>query len=848
MPCFGFYRAVGCCAMLVLTVASRLSAADEHPAAKSNAAPMLPSPDGLKLFNDEVHAILVTKCVDCHGGKKVESDFDMTTREGLLKGGAYGEAIVPGKASDSLLVKVVRHTDDPHMPEGADKLPDDMIAKIEAWIDAGAPYSGPLVKKGAPKGHSTVTAADRDFWSFRPLDDPQPPAVKDSTWARTAIDRFILAKLESQGIQPNLAADKRVLIRRAYFDLLGLPPTLEEVESFANDASPDAYEKWIDRLLESPHYGERWGRHWLDLVRFAESHGYEHDTDRPNAYPYRDFVIKALNADMPYNQFVRWQIAGDEFAPEDPLAWIATGFLGAGTHATQITANQAEKERYDELDDQVSTIGTALLGLTIGCARCHDHKFDPIPTHDYYRMIATFTKTVRSDHPVVLNAAEYCRQKGEFEAKLQAKHAELRQYASAALQPWLAQRSDDADRCCCDSWIRVLAPGLEIARQLGLLVWFESTDAKCQAMAAEINALIKEQPKPETQTALVCSEGLPPIRLNTQGPDYYEQTYFLKRGDLSQKIGAAAPGFLQVLMRLPNSEQPWSEPAPEESRTPYRRRNLAHWITDVHGGAGNLLARVIVNRLWQHHFGRGLVATPSDFGTQGEPPTQPELLDWLAQELIRNNWRLKPLHRSIMTSAVYRQSATFDATRSKIDPDNLLHWRRTRHRLEGEIIRDAMLVAGGTLDEKMFGPGTLDQNQKRRSIYFTVKRSQMIPLLTLFDAPDALQGVGQRPSTTVAPQALWLLNNPQVQGYARAFAERLRSAADDSIANAVRRGYEIAFSRLPTDSEQSVAIEYLAEQTKELIAAGKQEDEALLASLTNFCQALFSLNEFIYVE
>jgi hypothetical protein len=284
------------------------------------------------------------------------------------------------------------------------------------------------------------------------------------------------------------------------------------------------------------------------------------------------------------------------------------------------------------------------------------------------------------------------------------------------------------------------------------------------------------------------------------------------------------------------------------SRTPYRRRNLAHWMTDVHSGAGNLLARVIVNRLWQHHFGRGLVSTPSDFGAQGEPPSHPELLDWLAQELIRNGWRLKPMHKLMMTSAVYMQSAEFDSVRGKADLDNVLHWRRTRHRLEGEVIRDAMLAAGGSLDKTMFGAGTLDQNQKRRSIYFTVKRSQMIPLLTLFDAPDSLQGIGQRPSTTVAPQALWMLNNPQVQSYAKAFAERLKPAAVDSPADAVRLAYQIAYSRLPTESEQNDAVEFISEQRKQFAAAGKKEDEALLASLSSFCQVLFSLNEFIYVE
>jgi hypothetical protein len=838
MPRFGPVCAFGC--SLLVLAAALLPAAEQGEQAA--AVPAKSSADGLKLFNDHVHGILVSKCVECHGGKKVESDFDMTTREALLKGGSYGEAIVPGKAAESLLVKAVRHSEDPHMPEGAAKLPDDMIAKIEQWIDAGAPYSAPLVTKGALKGRSTVTESDKQFWSFKPLADPQPPDVKNAQWVRTPIDKFILAKLEGQGIAPNDAAGRPVLIRRAYFDLLGLPPTVEEVEAFANDASPAAYEKLIDRLLANPHHGERWGRHWLDLARFAESHGYEHDTDRPNAYHYRDFVIQALNLDMPYDQFVRWQIAGDEFAPDDPLAWMATGFLAAGTHSTQITANQAEKERYDELDDKIATVGTAFLGLTIGCARCHDHKFDPIPTNDYYRMLATFTTTVRSDHPVELNAAEYRQQKADHEARLQPKTAARKQYESDSLRAYLESQ------VAAGSKQPSPLAGLAIARGLGYMAWFRATDEKWQRMSAEIGELIRKTPQPKLQNTLVCSEGLPAVRLHTQGPDFYEKTYYLKRGDLSQKVDEAPAGFLQVLMRIPESEQPWSEPAPADSRTPYRRRNLAHWMTDVHSGAGNLLARVIVNRLWQHHFGRGLVTTPSDFGAQGEPPSHPELLDWLAQELIRNGWRLKPMHKLMMTSAVYMQSADFDAARGKVDPDNVLHWRRTRHRLEGEVIRDAMLAVGGSLDERMFGAGTLDQNQKRRSIYFTIKRSQMIPLLTLFDAPDSLQGIGQRPSTTVAPQALWMLNNPQVQSYAKAFAERLKPAAVDSPADAVRLAYKIAYSRLPTESEQSDAVEFISEQRKQFAAAGKKDDEALAASLSSFCQVLFGLNEFIYVE
>ncbi|RYD63809.1 MAG: DUF1549 domain-containing protein, partial [Verrucomicrobiaceae bacterium] len=320
---------------------------------------------------------------------------------------------IPGKAGESYLMKLIRHEEDPAMPKKADKLPDAAIAKIAEWINLGAPYSKPLIDgKAVTRDKSKVSEEDRRFWSFLPLANPDTPAVKDQAWGQTPIDIFIRAKQEEKGLAPNPLVDRRTLVRRAYLDLIGLPPPPGQVERFVHDPAPDAYEKLLDELLASPHHGERWGRHWLDLARFAESHGYEQDYDRKFAYHYRDFVIRALNNDLPYDKFVQWQIAGDELEPENPEAWFATGFLAAGTHATQITANQAEKERYDELDDKVATIGTAMLGLTIGCARCHDHKFDPLPDRDYYRLLSTFTTTVRSDYDVPVNRASF-----------QAKHA-----------------------------------------------------------------------------------------------------------------------------------------------------------------------------------------------------------------------------------------------------------------------------------------------------------------------------------------------------------------------------------------------------------------------------------------
>jgi mono/diheme cytochrome c family protein len=731
-------------------------------AAGAQAAPPVPADhaarmaQGRELFARHVRPLLAEHCVKCHGGDKTRSGLDLTTREALLKGGDNGPVVVPTNARASRLYKLAAHLDEPHMPPKGAKLSAEQLGRLAAWIDLGAPYDRPLVERAGPAGKKpmTVTDEDRRFWSFRPLAHPTPPAVKDAAWCRTPLDRFILHKLEEKGLTPTHEAERRKLIRRAYFDLIGLPPRPEEVEAFVHDPSPRAYEALLDRLLASPHFGERWARHWLDLARFAESHGFEHDYDRPTAYPYRDFVIKALNQDLPYDNFVQWQIAGDELAPDDPLALTATGFLAAGVHSTQITISQVEKERYDELDDIVRTTGTAFLGLTVGCARCHDHKYDPIPTRDYYRLLSTFTTTVRT----------------EVEVSVEGKKVK----------------------------------------------------------------------------ALICSEGLKPVRLHSQGADFLKETHFLKRGDPNQKDGVATQAFLQVLTRAAEGEKHWQVPPPPGWRTSYRRRALARWLTDVDQGAGHLLARVIVNRLWQHHMGRGLVGTPSDFGLQGERPTHPELLDWLARQLLANGWRLKPIHKLIMTSAAYRQGTAFDANKSRLDSDNRLYWRRAPRRLEAEVIRDALLAVSGTLDERPFGPGTLDPNHKRRSIYFFVKRSQLAPPMVLFDGPDALQGIEQRTTTTIAPQALLLMNSATVRGCAEGFARRLAVSAEKGLPEAVRAGYATALGRAPTAQELAASVAFVQEQLASYQGDGKQGARHL--ALTDFCQVLMDLNEFIYVE
>ncbi len=1019
------------------------------PAAADEPRPRPVAPDhagsmarGLDLFRKDVRALLVDHCLKCHGGASTKGEFDLTTREALLEDRGEGPVVVPGDSKASRLYRLVAHSEKPRMPDKAARLPDDAIRKLADWIDAGAPYDRPLVDPAASaSARSEVTGADRRFWSFRPLGTSPAPPTSDAPWGRSPVDRSLKARLDAAGIAPNPPAGRRALIRRASFDLIGLPPSPEEVEAFVRDESPDAFARVVDRLLASPHLGERWGRHWLDLARFGESHGYEHDYDRPTAYHYRDFVVRALNEDMPYDRFVRLQIAGDELEPASPQALMATGFLASGVHSTQITANTAEKERYDEMDDMAATLGTSMLGLTVQCARCHDHKFDPIPTLDYYRLIATFTTTVRSEADLDLDPDRTRKARADHEADharlveardrhardklpdrfdawlrsdpriapprwmiLQAASVKSKAGATFAGQPdgsslaagpnpesdaytfearvdlrgmtalrleALADRSmvkggpgratngnfalsdlrvtaapaqggpavpvklvrprasfeqkglpvaaaiDDDPR---SAWAvdpqfgRDHAAVFEFAEPVGfeggttltvtlgfagntghtigrprlsvtvepgtvpldgdpapvdrvarleaalktppdartpedrarLLDHFRATDPETVALDRAVRDHEAKAPKPELTRVLIASEGVKPLRLHSQGADFFEKTFFLRRGDLAQRQGEAAAGFLRVLTTAPEGESRWVAPPPPGSHTSGRRTALARWITDVDGGAGHLLARVIVNRLWQHHFGRGLVATPSDFGAQGERPTHPELLDFLAGELIRQGWRLKPIHKLILTSEAYQQSAAFDESRARIDPDNRLRWRNPPRRLEAEAIRDAMLAVSGSLDPTPFGPGTLDEGMKRRSLYFTVKRSHLIPILTLFDAPDALQGLGQRSSTTVAPQALALLNNPHVRGYARAFALRVRPNPATPQNEAIDLAYRLALARPPAADELSEDLAFLKSQSEAYRTAGNPDPD--LSALADFCQALMGLNEFIYIE
>ena len=985
---------------------------------------------GLTMFK-ETGPLLKEHCLKCHGGDKTKGEFDLATREGLLAGGKDGVVVVPFDAAGSRLLKLLRHQEEPHMPDKKPQLPDAVVAKLAAWIDNGAPYEASLdAGKPPPRDRSKVTDEDRKWWAFQPLSHPPVPPG-----AEHPIDAFLLAKAAEKGLTLNPPADPRSLIRRASFALTGLPPAMEEVESFVaagQDISAFSLQlsSLIDRLLASPHYGERWARHWLDVARFAESSGFEHDYDRPNAWHYRDFIIRALNADMPFDEFVKWQLAGDEFAPGNADAMMATGFLGAGVFPTQITANEVERVRYDAMDDMLSTTGSAMLGLTIGCARCHDHKYDPFPTQDYYRLLSTFTTTVRSNVDLDVNPDRSAEVKAKHKAELDKLLTERAEWEKATLRPefekwlesglpglatsgwtlaegtliskggatfvkasdgsWLATGRNEASdtytftttsaapgptalklEALADDSMKHKGPGraengnfalsrikvsaapagggaekdvplkpgefthqqnadgLSVASSLddnartgwavdgqigkdhaAVFVFAEPVPGPAKltvtlefavntshnigrprfSLATGVLPKLNEPPVPTIilslaptlknpaglndserealwswwkvrqpawnerdhkildhankapktgEPVLICAEGYEPLVMHSQGPPFLQETHILKRGDTNQKAAPATQSFLQVLMRGAD-EKRWQWSPPAGAKSSGRRRSLANWMTDVEHGAGALMARVAVNRLWQHHFGRGLVATPNDFGKTGALPTHPELLDWLAGELIRNGWRLKPIHRLILTSQAWRQSTAAEATQVAADPDNTLFLRAVPRRLEAEAARDAMLAVSGQLDRTLFGKGTLDENSRRRSIYFTVKRSQLVNSMVVFDAPEPLVSQGIRPVTTVAPQALFLMNSPQSRAWAAALAAKVWSAGSTEARSHMASLQTLG--RRATKEELAAVLPFLQKQS-----ALHGGNDAELQAFTDYCQSLFGLNEFLYV-
>ena len=738
---------------------------------------------------------------------------------------------------------------------------------MNRWLLAIAPLVALLLRGPAP-------AADLPGdWAYKPVSKPAVPALRTPrSELRTPLDAFLLAKLEAKGLAFAPPADKRTLLRRVYFDLIGLPPTPEEIDAFLKDTSPNAYEKVVEKLLASPHYGERQALFWLDLARFAETDGFKADDTRPNAWRYRDYVIKSFNADKPYDQFVKEQLAGDELFPTDPDAITATGFLRHSPY--EYNAVDVELKRQDMLNDITDATAAAFLGITAGCAKCHDHKTDPVTQADYYRLQSFFAGFWPVEAPLVAGA-----ERAAFAAKVaewDAKTADLRRQMDEIEKPIREKATAKERSRFPEEYAHLLdIPAAErtpLQKQLGMLVERQvytrnkvnpaqmkpADKQKWEGMAKRMTEFEKEKP-PEPPSAMAMSDVgpvCPPTRL-------------LKRGNWRTPGEELSPGFIASI----DDKEPTITVT---ATTSGRRAALAEWIASP---KNPLTARVLVNRLWQQHFGKGIVATSSDFGLTGERPTHPELLDWLANEFVAPTWRaggrespgasdkpsggltspgspwsIKHIHRLIVTSAAYRQSARGDAAGTKADPDNALLWQFPRRRLDGEALRDSMLAASGLLNLKAGGPGVFPEipaelkaanwkvsadpaERNRRSVYVFVKRNLRYPLFSLFDSPDRTETCSRRFVTTTAPQALTLLNDAIVLSHAKAFAARVVKDAGTDPDKAIDRAFALALSRPPTSEERAAMRSFLANHK------GPFPD-----AVTDLCHALLNLNEFLYVD
>ncbi len=744
------------------------------------------------------------------------------------------------------------------------------VALAILWLGTGTTRT-PAADKPSPE------RANRDRpWAFQTPVWPVLPVVQNKSWVRNPIDTFILAKLEEAGLAPAPAADPAVLLRRLSFDLTGLPPTPEEVDAFVQDHSPDAYEKLVDRLLASSQYGERWALYWLDLVRFAESDGFKADDPRPAAWRYRDYVIQALNQDKPYDRFLREQLAGDEIAPEDTSARIATGF---NRHfPDEYNAVNLEQRRQEILNDMTDTTASVFLGLTVGCARCHDHKFDPILQQDYYRLQAFFVSYQTHEVPVGQREelARYQQQMRVWEAKTGEVRQRLTEIEEPYRQKFAAQRRfrfPKEYQTILDVPEDQRTPLQKQLVQMVLKQMQLGPDEVGKSMKGEV----KQQWQALNKQMAEFTRSRPPapptaMTLTDVGP-VAPTTYLLRRGDWRHPEREVAPGFLSAI-----DDQLAAIPTPAPgARTTGRRTALAEWLTRPDHP---LTGRVLVNRLWQQHFGRGIVATPSDFGSQGEAPTHPELLDWLARTFVDSGWSLKAMHRLIVTSATYRQASRWNSTNAKIDPENQLLWHMNRHRLEGEALRDAMLAVSGLLSDKAGGPSIFPElpgelgvprggwnvsanpaERNRRSVYIFVKRNLRYPLFSAFDTPDSNETCGRRFVTTTAPQALMLLNGKVPLEQAQAFAGRVLREVGDEPACVVERAYRLALGRAPEAPERTSLLAFLERETVQLrerlsatkpppapTAAPTHVDAAFAAAVVDLCHALMNLNEFLYVD
>jgi hypothetical protein len=769
-------------------VAAALLIALLGPAQAQDAAP-----DVIEHFEKKIRPVLVERCFSCHSaqGRKQKGGLALDSRAAMLKGGDAGPAVVPGEPDKSLLLKAVRYEDaELRMPPPKEKarLSREQVADLETWILRGAAY--PDAPKAATPDDLAWEA--RKKWVFEaPIDPPLPPRNP----GETIIDAFLRTKLEARGLAAAPAADRRTLLRRVTYDLIGLPPTPEEMDAFLKDAAPDAFDTVVERLLASPHYGERWGRHWLDLARYAvvreDGQAKKREVSEIyEAWRYRDWVVDAFSRDMPYDDFVRHQVAGDLIPPKEPggvnvEGIIASGFLAIGEWGIQ--DDNPEKMVWDTADENIDAIGRTFLGLTLSCTRCHDHKFDPLTTRDYYALAGIFTST-----HVVAQPARIGVQTPMLRIPL-VPQEEIDEVAFQTQQGTVKIKELEKTLAACDP-------------------------AQQPKLRSEIERLKKNLPQP-LPSALGAREGGIP------GTPYagVHDARIRIRGDIQRPGDLVPRGFPAVL----------SAGASPGVGSGSGRWALARWLSSPQHP---LTSRVMVNRIWQHHFGEGLIRTPSNFGRMGEAPTHPELLDWLARRFVESGWSVKAMHRLLLKSAAYRRSSAASPEALEKDPDNRLLARMNRRRLEAEAFRDAILSVSGTLDRSRGGPADPNPDGRRRMIYQQVSRTSKSPFEALFDGADSTGHTDKRTVSTVAPQALFLLNNPFVMDSALALARRLIASEPGGGAARISRAYSLLYGRAADPEETELGLKFVAE------FAGEERAWSELA------RTLLCCNEFVVVD